>query len=319
MKRRLSIIFGAGIATLAVVSIFYYQFVVSADFIVRKPSIATQLLLSADGQKIQALTVQLLQIPPSIPGQEPAGQLDELKKLATERADLLTKLISSNPNEAAGLFLPPVVAANLAGRVGNQDLVEHSVTVSGLLTALHGDNWDAKNILTEVPVVHITEAKTGQLFDVNWLASLSFAQFENLNRHIVVLQGTAINHQLLLTSGQQSLLNSSGAQLLGAQPLGGLPTAPRISDQPATTKRALIILMTAKDLPIPDKLQTQDWIDQLKNMIFGPDRSVNQFYQLASYGKVSLSGDITPWITLDQPDDNGQICSNLETLKQALP
>ena len=214
--------------------------------------------------KIRELRKQMGTLNKELKKSATADSAQSLKKVTVERRKLFEDLLQKNPVLALTSALSVAETENLPVEVKNN--VEQPVKLSGKLEVLHIDDFEQpQNSRFEYFLK--SGAKRLNFYPAAESPSL-------ISGATVQVQGYQIGDKVVAGLGGETF------QVLAE------PTPPSIGDQ-----KTLVVLIT-----FPDAGAVPFTPEQARNFVFNDQ--MQAFFQEASYGKVSLSGDVLGWYTL---------------------
>lgn len=204
-----------------------------------------------------------------------SGDINSVRNLAIKRKQLMDSLAKSNPRLFLNLVLPKSLKDALPNDI--QKNIETESTLTGQIEVIHIDDFNHQENSHFQYFVHSNGKKT-PLYLSKDLISKSGAT--------VKVSGFAAADGVVADTDNLSVI------IKAAQPES-------LGDQ-----KTLIILAT-----FPDSGVAPFTRDEASNSIF--KGQFQKFYKEQSYNKVSFSGDVYGWITVNKPGLSGQACGQV--------
>jgi len=195
--------------------------------------------------------------------------INELRRVAASRNQLLLGLMRQDPGQLLDLALPDHILALLSEDL--QDLFDQRIELDGELEVLFEENE------TESRLHHFLKID-------NKRAELHF----RANTAPDFLTGTQV-HVRGVRVGDDIALDG-GADATTSESTGMYVTSTSIASNTFGEQKVLVLLVNFQDKA------TQPWsVSQVSNLVFG---SVNDFYKESSYQQTWLTGSVFGWYTL---------------------
>ena len=214
--------------------------------------------------KIHGFSKQIVQLKKQLRADTSGTSKATLKKVTKERRELLENLIKKDPVSALTSMLPATTVSDLPTEIKSD--VEQPVKLSGKIEVLYIDDFKQP------------QNNRFEYFLKNGAKRLNFypaAESPSLvSGATVQVQGYQIGNNVVAGLGEGTF------QVLAEA------TPPSVGDQ-----KTLVVLIT-----FPDTGAVPFTPDQARNFVFNDQ--MQAFFKEASYGKVSLSGDVLGWYTL---------------------
>lgn len=194
--------------------------------------------------------------------------IDNLTALAIRRKEELLKEIESNPQA----FLNDAKLADQKDTFPKEvkSYLEEKLSLQGELQIFHNDNFDEKVGKYDYVLKPLNSKYYNLYFVQNTPKLLSGSK--------IVASGVALDQKMALLDGQEKFL-----QVI--QAANSIVTTGEL--------KLLIILIN-----FPDNTTQPFTKEAVKKLVFDDRYSVNNYYNEASFGKLSLSGDVIGWFTL---------------------
>lgn len=232
------------------------------------------------GKAAENATVALLQMNKAYlqtPAAQKSAALTQLRTMAAQRQQLLSSLIQTNPADVLRIAIPNNVRGAMPAAV--QSYVEQTVQAQGVLEVAIEDSTSGSKMhygLTTAAgklALHFTDQPPTNL----------------LTGSVMTATGVQVGGDLALACCSSDSPSSSS-------------TVPASGVLPNTfgNQNVLVILVNFQDN------QTQPWtVSSVSSLMFGTAiGTVNGFYQDASYGQTSLTGDVAGWYTIPLSSTN---------------
>lgn len=229
--------------------------------------------------------------------------IQELRSAAAKRQNSLSTLLEHEPASAYRLVLPEELRAQVEEAAG-AEYIEQRVSMTGLLSVVitHGHTPTdlVKSDFANIPNGHVEEHRNET--DI-WLTDekdntrhLLFLADENIGRlrsNIrVTVDGFKVGTHILVAPDKFVFADN-----LDSSRIAEGSTSPNVQRQAYVSsgnRTILAVLVNFTDLT--SQPATQATVQQ---RLFGSSNSVNSYYNTASYGAISFSGEVTPWLTMN--------------------
>lgn len=194
--------------------------------------------------------------------------------IAKQRKQVMLGLAKNNPAQFIQNALTPQQRNSMPSEI--QALTEIATSVSGKFSIIHGDDFVNKKSV-EYPMIATNVGQVTKRY------ALNFTNVANIPKDIlpgteVSASGVILDSQLVLTSGisaQVATITPSPTPVVGGQ-------------------KTLVVLVNFQDAP-----STPYTKNEINDLVFGNGQSVNSFYKENSFQKVSFSGDVMGWYTIN--------------------
>lgn len=208
---------------------------------------------------------------------------DKILKAASKRRSLLVKELEENPE----VFLKQAKLISRARDFSEdmQDQLEEHLELTGNLVVIHIDDFKNKKskfeyFLEKPQILRRSNPKKQQLpkrFKLRFVKNPP----QLLSDTKVTVSGVALDGNLVLETGEEK----GGNYTLKSQVQG--------ASTPLGDQKTLVLLVNfANDNSKPVTTE------QISSLMFGNTNSVNEYYQINSYKKVSFSGDASNWLSI---------------------
>lgn len=217
--------------------------------------------------------------------QDKNEKLQKLIEIASQRKIALLEEVKKNPEA----FLEHATLANQRNEFPEEAKVyiERLVTTEGGVMVYHADNFESEE-KDQTFILSKTDgnndlAKEDAYFNIHPTEEPSFS----LAGNIISVDGVAIDNELAVKADNLRIQDSQ----------------PKVIP---SSKRVAVFLVNFKDYN-----QTPFTKEQIDDLIFKSDLSLNNFLRTNSYGKFSITGDVFGWFTIDgnAPLSAGSTCS----------
>lgn len=262
--------------------------IVAGLYLVQYPQIFRPKAREISPEFIQRFTSQLTSAKIDYDQSDQESKTEKLQKLidiASERKQVLLEEIKKEPET----FLEHATLANQRNEFPDEAkaYIERSVVTEGGVMVFHADNFETQE-KEESFILSKTDGdndltKEDAYFNIHATEDPSFS----LAGSTVSVDGVAIDNELAVKADNLQVQDSP----------------PKVTP---SSKRVAVFLVNFKDYN-----QTPFTKESIDDSIFKSDLSLNNFLQTNSYGKFSISGDVSGWFTIDAnaPLGEGSKCS----------
>ena len=224
----------------------------------------------------------------------------QTKTMVAARRDLIVKILRDDPSNARTYALDPAVrTALLAADATASSLIEQERAITGELVGSVADDFEHNTSSTRYRL-HTFASDTDLSF------SASIPHLERLLHHQVTVRGVGLP-EIMAADSLADATPAEIEQLAYASYLAGSPLPSAGSPAPAAcsttgTQNIAVLLVTfPNNTPsFPTGLDQASYWNQV---LFGPNPSVNGFWNEVSYGQTSAAGNIFGPFALPQAYD----------------
>lgn len=201
-------------------------------------------------------------------------KIQQLLEIASKRQEVLLEEVKRDPTA----FLKDANLANKRDEFPEEvkKYIERNIETIGGISVFHADNFEkgesSENFILSKNGADIKDLeKEDGYFNVHSTKQLNFS----IAGDIVKANGVALNHELAV--------EVANIEILEDQPVN-----------PQPTERVVVFLVNFKDYA-----ETQFTKEQINDLVFSSNRSLNSYLQANSYSKFSITGEVYGWFTID--------------------
>lgn len=224
-------------------------------------------------------------------GAKKQEEIRELRKLLSSRKEKVLERMKNGDSSLVAGLLPDEIRSRMPDTV--RDLVEEKVSLSGNLSAIFVDTIKEEDSYIEYSLeVYDDNTEETERYQVYFEKGHKFLK----NGSKVKLSGYKLDDKVFVADD-----NGQSTQVLAES---------NISSDVTGNKSLLVILVNFSNDP------SQPWTkDYVYNTVFVNGDSTKALISEGSYGKVDLTGEVTPWMTIAAT--NNSTCDYLTWASQA--